>query len=222
MRGSGKRVGQRLWSPPTPPFPYENGYRGRTVTEHEPAAPQLGIAPSAEAAVGRLIGGLAKMMALAGGVVLAALALMSVVSIVGRAFSKLGLGPVPGDFELIEAGCAVAIFAFLPWCQFRQSNVTVDLLADHLPRGLWATLSVIGNAAMSAIALIIGWQLWLGFLDKLAYGETSMILQMPVWWGFAAGVVATAVFVLTCFYTVWRSLNEAIAGTSSVEGGTHI
>lgn len=181
-----------------------------------------GIAPSAEAAVGRVVGGLAKLMALAGGVILSALAVMSVVSISGRAFSRLGLGPVPGDFELIEAGCAVAIFAFLPWCQFRQGHVTVDLLASYLPKRLWATLAVIGNAAMSVIALIIGWQLWLGFLDKLAYGETSMILQIPIWWGYAGGVFGAALFALTCFYTVWRSLNEAIAGSSGVEGGTHI
>lgn len=181
-----------------------------------------GIAPSAEAAVGRVVGGLAKLMALAGGVILAALSVMSVVSIVGRAFSRLGLGPVPGDFELIEAGCAVAIFAFLPWCQFRQGHVTVDLLAGYLPRRLWASLAVVGNSAMSVIALIVAWQLWLGFLDKLAYGETSMILQMPIWWGYAAGVAASVVFVLTCFYTVWRSLNETIAGTSAAEERTHI
>jgi hypothetical protein len=37
---------------------------------------------------------------------------------------------------------------------------------------------------------------------------------MPVWWGYAAGSVAAFVFVLTCLYTVWRSLNEVIAGTS--------
>lgn len=172
--------------------------------------------------MGRAVGGLAKLLALAGGIILAALAVMSVVSIVGRAFSRLGLGPVPGDFELIEAGCAVAIFAFMPWCQFRQGHVTVDLFANYLPRWLWATLAVIGNGAMSLIALIVGWQLWLGFLDKLAYGETSMILEMPIWWGYAAGAAASVVFVLTCFYTVWRSLNEAIAGTSGVEEGTHI
>ncbi len=181
-----------------------------------------GIAPKAEAAVGRVVGSLAKMMALAGGVVLTALAVMSVVSIVGRAFTRFGLGPIPGDFELIEAGCAVAVFAFLPWCQFRQGHVTVDLLANYLPPTLWAMLAVIGNTAMSVIALIVGWQLWLGFLDKLAYHETSMILQMPIWWGYAAGVVGCVVFILTCFYTVWRSLNEAMAGTAAAEGGTHI
>ena len=37
------------------------------------------------------------------------IALMSVASIVGRALSGLGLGPVPGDFELVEAGTALAV-----------------------------------------------------------------------------------------------------------------
>jgi TRAP-type C4-dicarboxylate transport system permease small subunit len=175
-----------------------------------------GIAPEAEAAVGRVVGGLAKLMALAGGILLVALAVMTVVSITGRAFSRAGLGPVPGDFELIEAGCAVAIFAFLPWCQFRQGHVTVDLLAAYMPPRLWGALAVAGNSAMSIVAVIVTWYLWLGFLDKLAYGETSMILQMPVWWGYAAGSVAAAIFVLTCFYTVWRSLNETIAGPVDV------
>ena len=127
------------------------------------------------------------------------------------------------SLALVMAGAiAVAIFAFLPWCQFRQGNVTVDMLAPYLPARLWASLAVIGNIAMSIISLIVTWQLWLGFRDKLAYGETSMILQMPVWWGYAAGVIGAVVFVLTCLYTVWRSLNEAIAGGQGTEGGAHI
>lgn len=172
-----------------------------------------GIAPAAEAAVGRVVEGLARLLAIAGGLTLVALALMVVVSITGRAFAKLGLGPVPGDFELIEAGCGVAVFAFLPWCQFRRGHVTVDVMAPYLPAGLWAALAVIGNVVMSAVAVIVTWQLWLGFFDKLAYGETSMILRMPVWWGYAAGSFAAIVFAITCLYTVWRSLNEAIAGS---------
>jgi TRAP-type C4-dicarboxylate transport system permease small subunit len=177
-----------------------------------------GIAPTAEAAAGRVVGGVARLLAVAGGIMLVSLAVMSAVSIIGRAFAKLGLGPVPGDFELIEAGCAVAVFAFLPWCQFRGGNVTVDLLESYLPAGLWAWLSVAGNIAMSIVAIILTWQLWLGFFDKLAYGETSMILQMPIWWGYAAGAVSALVFVLTCVYTVWRSINLALAGKQTAPG----
>jgi TRAP-type C4-dicarboxylate transport system permease small subunit len=185
------------------------------VPLHERTAQREGIAPSAEAAVGRVVGGIARLLAILGGTLLVGLAVMAVISIVGRAFARAGLGPVPGDFELIEAGCAVAIFTFLPWCQFRGGHVTVDLLESYLPARVWASLAVVGNVAMSVVAVIIGWQLWFGFLDKLAYGETSMILQMPIWWGYAVGVVSAAIFVLTCFYTVWRSLNEAIAGAHS-------
>lgn len=180
-----------------------------------------GIAPATEAAVGRAVEGLARVLAIAGGLVLVTLAVMAVVSITGRAFAKLGLGPVPGDFELIEAGCGVAIFAFLPWCQFRRSHVTVDVLEPYLPVRLWAALAVIGNIAMTVVAVIVTWQLWLGFFDKLAYGETTMILQMPVWWGYAAGSVAAIVFVITCLYTVWRSLNEAMAGRGGGSVSAH-
>ena len=52
------------------------------------------------------------------------IALMSVASIVGRALSGLGLGlgPVPGDFELVEAGTALAVFCFLPWCHLKAAT----------------------------------------------------------------------------------------------------
>ncbi len=56
-----------------------------------------------------------------GGVVLVLLTIMTCISIVGRAGLTIGLRPVKGDFELIEAGVAFAIFAFLPWCQFTRS-----------------------------------------------------------------------------------------------------
>ena len=47
---------------------------------------------------------LARWSAIVGGVVLCAITLMSVTSITGRALSGVGLGPVPGDFELVEVG----------------------------------------------------------------------------------------------------------------------
>ena len=59
---------------------------------------------------------LAVWTALAGRLVLVALVCMTCVSIVGRAFSVFGLGPIPGDYELVEIGIGFAAFAALPWC----------------------------------------------------------------------------------------------------------
>ncbi|MBA5764788.1 TRAP transporter small permease, partial [Vibrio sp. 404] len=66
------------------------------------------IAPTWEARTGRALEALARAMAYGGGLVLVAIAVITVASIIGRALIRLGLGPITGDFELVEAGCAVA------------------------------------------------------------------------------------------------------------------
>ena len=60
--------------------------------------------------------------------------------------------------------------------------------------------------------LLLAVRLFPGVLDKFRYGETTFILEMPVWWGFAAGSVGAWTFVIVSLYTVWRSFNEFIAG----------
>ena len=59
---------------------------------------------------------------------------MTVVSIVGRASLTWAwvLGPVPGDFELVEVGTGFAVFAFLPWCQLKRGHATVDLFTSEV------------------------------------------------------------------------------------------
>lgn len=171
-----------------------------------------GLAPALEARLGRTIGQAARLLALAGGVVLTGIALMTVVSIIGRGFAFAGLGPVPGDFELVEAGCAVAVFAFLPWCQYRRGHVTVDIFISRLSGRLQAVLAMIGNLALSAAACFIAWRLWFGTQDKFSYGETTMILGMELGYAYAAALPGAFFFAVVCLYTVWRSLNEAIRG----------
>ena len=169
-----------------------------------------GVAPHLEARVGRALGTACRILALAGGVVLTGIALMTVVSIIGRGFSFAGLGPVPGDFELVEAGCAIAVFAFLPWCQYRRGHVTVDIFISRLPVRAQASLAMIGNIALTAAAGLIAWRLWFGMLDKFSYGETTMILGFKLGYAYAAAFPGAVFFALVCLYTVWRSLNEAI------------
>jgi TRAP-type C4-dicarboxylate transport system permease small subunit len=178
-----------------------------------------GLAPALEARFGHVVATLSAALALVGGLVLLALVAMTVVSIIGRAlvgsfdvFPFDRLGPVPGDFELVQAGCAVAVCAFLPWCQLRRGHVTVDVFVTRMGgRGL-AVLGLIGNVLMTLAAGLIAWRLQLGLVDKLSYGETTMILQMPVWFGYAGAVFGLWAFTLVSAYTVWRSINEVAAG----------
>ena len=81
--------------------------------------------------VDRAIERIAFWTAMAGGAALIVVLVLTVISIVGRSLIFAGLGPIPGDFELVEAGTAFAVLAFLPICQFHRGHVTVDLFLSR-------------------------------------------------------------------------------------------
>lgn len=147
----------------------------------------------------------ARWSALVGGLVLCALTILIVASVSGRALIGLGLGPVPGDFELVEMGTALAVFLFLPWCYLRGGHATVDLLYMHLPRWLQRTVVSLSDLLMLAVWLVLTWRLWEGMLEKRQYLETTFILQMPIWWGYALCVVGA---VIGCLAYLAKTLTQ--------------
>jgi TRAP-type C4-dicarboxylate transport system permease small subunit len=117
--------------------------------------------------------------------------------------------PIPGDFELVEVGMAVAIFSFLPYCQIVRGNVIVDLFTAKASPRTQALLDAAGNLIYTGIAALLTWRGALGGLEVRGYGETTMVLRVPVWLGYVPAVLCLAFLTLVCAYTVWRSLREA-------------
>lgn len=162
---------------------------------------------------------LCRFVALFGGVLLLFVTLLVVTSVSGRALIPFGLGPVPGDFELVEFATAMAVFSFLPWCQLQRGHVSVDILQSVLGKATDAWLSAFYSAVMTAISAIIVWRLWAGMLDKQTYAETTFILQIPVWWAYAACVPLAALSILASFWTVLRDIGEALQATRAARSG---
>ncbi|WP_421710281.1 TRAP transporter small permease [Algihabitans sp.] len=156
----------------------------------------------------RLIHRTALALALAGGVALLGMTLLTVVSVTGRGLIAIGLGPVPGDYELVEMAAAFAVFSFLPWCQLQRGHVTVDLFMAPLGRRVNLVADLIGNLLLTAAAGVIAWRLWLGLQDRLAFGETSFILGIPLWIGYVLASFGAALFVVVSLHTALRSLRE--------------
>ncbi len=161
-----------------------------------------------------IIYSLSRLMAWFGAFVLAALALISVISIAGRAFAFAGLGPVPGDFELVEAGTALAVFCFLPWCHLKRGHASVDLFWKSFSKPMRRRLEVVADALMLLVWLLLVWRMGVAMLDYRDNGEVSFILQMPVWWGYAASMLPA---VIGCIAYAWRLL-ETLGLASAPEG----
>src|SRR5262245_66585154 len=76
---------------------------------------------------------IAKILALLGGAVAIAVAIIVVASVLSR---WLFSNPIPGDFELAQIGTAVAAFALLPYCPVMGSDIVVVTLTVNLAAGI--------------------------------------------------------------------------------------
>jgi TRAP-type C4-dicarboxylate transport system permease small subunit len=148
---------------------------------------------------------IAKILALVGGTVAIVIALIVVASVLTR---WLFAAPVPGDFELAQIGTAIAVFAFLPYCQILRGNIVVDTFTAHLPATLrrWidAAWDVVYAVAMAFVAVC----LTRGTLDTFASQEVSMVLRIPVWPGVAFGAFCCAFLAIVSLATARALLRD--------------
>ena len=178
-------------------------------------APRTGILPGVERQAGRVIRMLALVLAILGGLLLTGMAVMTVASIVGRALIPFGLRPITGDFEMVEMGCAVAIFAFLPWCQLTRGHVTVDVFVGLGPRWLLRFTQLIGDIVIALIAAVLLWRFWLGMEEMISNGQETYLLGLPIWYGYVGGIFGAVLFLVVSIYTVWRDINDLASGQES-------
>ncbi len=165
---------------------------------------------------------IARGMAYLGGVILVVVVILTCVSITGRALLplNLGLGPIKGIYDITEIGIAAAVFAFLPWCQLCRAHAVVDLLKPAYPVKMNQILDALFDLGMLIAATIIAWRLTLGMLDKMRYGETTVIMQIPVWQGYAASLVGACAFALVAAFCVLRSTRILVRGAPA--GDAHV
>jgi TRAP-type C4-dicarboxylate transport system permease small subunit len=153
-------------------------------------------AASATSALGDLLHRVAVALAYGGGAVVAAVGLMSAASIVGRTVLRR---PILGDFELVEIGTAVAGSLFLPYCQATRGHVIVDFFVQRAgPRTIGA-LDRMGALLLALTFLAVAWRTAVGGVDIARSGETSMLMRIPIWIGYAAmvpGLIAAGLVAL--------------------------
>mgnify|MGYP000704408183 CR=1 FL=1 len=167
-----------------------------------------------------LVDRLARGMAVLGGMILTVLVVLIFVSVLGRGLNTFGnsdwltsvaggfanwligtgVGPVEGDFEVVESGIAFVIFCFLPICQLYSGHAAVDVFTSLMPSGVNKFLQALWEVVLAAVLILITVQLFEGMMDKYNNGQTSFLLQYPVWWAYAASLFAAVVAAIVGVY----------------------
>lgn len=173
-------------------------------------------------------------MAYLGGIMLILLITLTCVSVLGRslnglfhssfaehlapAFSKWalasGIGPVNGDFELIETGVAFSIFAFLPLCQFSGAHASVDIFTSKMSGWTERLLQFLIDVVFAAVLLLIAVQLYSGMASKMRSGQTTFLLEFPLWWAYGLSMIGAAVAAVVAVYIALVRTVELVSGNS--------
>jgi TRAP-type C4-dicarboxylate transport system permease small subunit len=183
-------------------------------------------------------------MAYLGGLMLAILIVITCVSIAGRSLNgflhsdevmrmapvlaqwlvDVGVGPVNGDFELVEAGVAFAIFAFMPLCQITGGHAAVDIFTSRLSPRADRVLQMVIDVLFAFVLVLIAVQLFAGLQSKLRSGQTSFQLEFPVWWGYALCMFGAAMAAIVSVYIAVMRIIGTLKGVDvlpQMEGAEH-
>lgn len=171
------------------------------MQHEEGSVPEPPLGSADRGPYGRLLFTLAQWFAFAGGLVFIALVLMSVVSIVGR---KLFNAPVPGDVELLQLSSAFASAAFFAYCHLMHGDVKVDFFTAHMTSGRRLVLDSIGSLLVGLLGALLAWRTAAGAISLKEAGESSAILELPVWLAQALMVPSFILLALAGFYMCWQ------------------
>lgn len=175
---------------------------------------------------------LTRLFALLGGIVLTVLIVMVCVSILGRSLNSVligdllqsvipgiantllatGIGPITGDYELVEAGMAFVIFSFLPLCHLNGAHASVDIFTQKLPARARHLLRMAIEIIFATVLTLIAYQLFLGMLSKQGSGQTSFLLEFPIWWAYAFSVLGAVVAAFVGIYIACIRVLEVTLG----------
>jgi TRAP-type C4-dicarboxylate transport system permease small subunit len=149
----------------------------------------------------KLLEMLARACAIAAGLLLTVITLMTCVSLIGR--NTTGW-TIAGDFELTGAAAGAAIALFLPWCQARRGNIIVDFFTAKASAGTNAALDRAGALLLAVAMALLTWRSAIGGWNAWTSKSGSMMLGFPDWIVYCGIVPALALTAAIGFMQALR------------------
>ena len=140
-----------------------------------------------------------RVIAILGGFVSLALAGTVCISVAGRKLFNAG---VPGDFEFVQIGAALAVFAFLPLGQVRRVNIVVDTFSANWSERTRRFVDAFWDLTYAAMMGVIGYCMINGSIETFRNHTGSMVLQLPLWPSLA---VCTLLCLFLSAVTLWTA-----------------
>lgn len=140
------------------------------------------------------------LFAVLGGLVALAVGVMTVASVSLRFFTTQ---PIQGDVEMVQMGVAVAISLCIAWCQLRGANIIVDFFTQNASAHTTRWLDGLGCVLIAAMYGLLAWRTTIGAFAVHEVNETTMTLELPMWWAYASLAPGLMLAALVALVQAW-------------------
>ena len=138
----------------------------------------------------------ADLWAIAGGVLLLAVVLVTTANVAAFAADRVAgawggaVAGLPGYEDFVRLAIGAAALMFFPHAQARRAHVAFDLFVDYLPAGLRRLLDRAWLVLTIALALFLAWWMWTGMLRTRADALVTGVLGWPDWPFYLPGILS--------------------------------
>lgn len=173
------------------------------------------VPPDPAPAVHRLALRVSSGVAVAGGFLMLAAAMLVVASVIGRALSSTafgrswGLTNVPGDFELVQMATALGVFCFLSYAQARRGNILVDTFSGTWREATRRRVDGVTDLVYAGFMGLFAWLTLIGGLEARTSHTATMVLTLPLWPVFLVCAGLAALVCLVSLATAWERFASA-------------
>ena len=117
-----------------------------------------------------------RLLAYAGGLVLAGLALLVIYEIGARCFFGR---PFRGGYEMTELAMSIIVACGLPYTAITRGHVSVDIFSKHLDRPGMRWLNFAVHALGAIVLAVLAWQSFGYAAKSYDFGDVSNMMKIP-------------------------------------------
>lgn len=117
-----------------------------------------------------------RLLAYAGGLVLAGLTVLIIYEITARYFFNR---PFRGGYELTQLAMSLIVACGLPYTAIQRGHVAVDLFSRSLDRPHFRWLNFAVNALGALVVGILAWQSFGYAIRSHGYGDVTNMMRIP-------------------------------------------
>ncbi len=116
-----------------------------------------------------------RRLAIAGGVILMFLMLLTVADVTLRKFFE----PIEGSQDISESGLIVVVFLSMAYSGWTGGHIAVDLIGGVIKGRALGILDVAVSAFCGIFFVVVAWQSTIQGLDALEFGDGFNVLPIP-------------------------------------------